>query len=84
MNTIFRSHLRKFVLVIFDDILIYSTSEEKHRRHLEIVLKLLEENQFYIKLTKCEFCQEELEYLWHIISYEGVMVDRRKIKAMVD
>ena len=72
MNIILRPHLWKFVLVFFDDILVYSTSEEEHRRHLEIVLGLLEENQFYIKLTKCEFWQEELEYLGHIISHESV------------
>ena len=67
MNTILWPHLRKFVLAFFNDILVYSTSKKEHRRHLVIVLELLEENQFYIKLTKYKFWEEELEYLGHII-----------------
>ena len=43
MNHIFRSHLRKFVLVFFDDILIYSKTWEEHLQHIETVLRILEE-----------------------------------------
>ena len=43
MNHIFRSHLRKFVLVFFDDILIYSRTWEEHLQHIEAVLRILEE-----------------------------------------
>jgi hypothetical protein len=39
MNKIFGSYLRKFVLVFFDDILIYSTNEAKHAQHMHEVLK---------------------------------------------
>jgi hypothetical protein len=41
MNKIFAKYLRKFVLVFFDDILVYSTSRELHKHHLAVVLKLL-------------------------------------------
>ena len=83
MNTIFRPYLRKFVLMFFDNI-VYSTSEDEHRDQLEIVLDLSEMNQFYIKHTKCVFWQKELEYLWHIISHEGIKVDQQKIEAMIN
>lgn len=43
MNHIFRGHLRKFVLVFFDDILIYSRTWEEHLQHIETVLRILEE-----------------------------------------
>eukprot|EP00253_Pinus_taeda_P017847 PITA_17847 len=46
MNHIFRSHLRKFVLVFFDDILIYSRTWEEHLQHIETVLRILQEQQF--------------------------------------
>ncbi len=84
MNEIFRPHLRRFVLVFFDDILIYSRSMDEHLEHLEIVLRTLEEHHFHIKPSKCAFAQVELEYLGHIISAEGVRVDQRKIQAMLD
>ncbi|XP_042948527.1 uncharacterized protein LOC122281239 [Carya illinoinensis] len=84
MNTIFKSLLRKFVLVFFYDILVYSKTIEEHKSHLRIVMKILEEHHFFIKASKCAFMENELEYLGHFISGEGVKVDQRKIEAMVD
>ena len=81
MNQLFRPYLRKFVLVFFGDILIYSKTWKEHMKHLEQVLSLLEKNQFYAKLSKCSFGKEEVEYLGHVISQEGVKVDHEKIKA---
>ena len=43
MNSIFKPFLRKFALVFFDDILIYSKSWKDHVEHVDIVLQLLEE-----------------------------------------
>lgn len=40
--------------------------------HLTIVFQCLEDNQFYLKQSKCSFLQESIEYLGHIISYNGV------------
>ncbi|XP_042984723.1 uncharacterized protein LOC122313630 [Carya illinoinensis] len=84
MNTIFKPLLRKFVLVFFDDILVYSKTIEEHKSHLRIVMKILEEHHFFIKASKCAFMKKKLEYLGHFISGEGVKVDQRKIEAMVD
>ena len=55
MNSIFKPFLRKFVLVIFDDILIYNRSWKDHVQHVDRVLKLLEEKQLYEKASKCFF-----------------------------
>jgi hypothetical protein len=84
MNFIFKPFLRKFVLVFFDDILIYSKSWEDHVRHVDKVLQLLKEQQLYAKPSKCFFGVKEVEYLGHIVSHEGVKVDPNKIKAMMD
>jgi hypothetical protein len=83
MNSIFKPFLRKFVLVFFDDILIYSKSWEDHVRHVDKVIQLLKEQQLYAKPSKC-FFGVEVEYLGHIVSHEGVKVDPNKIKAMMD
>ncbi|KAK0595099.1 hypothetical protein LWI29_003584 [Acer saccharum] len=57
---------------------------EEHLEQLELVLGILEQHLFFIKMSKCDFVQEELQYLGHIISSAGVKVDPRKIEAMVD
>ena len=75
MNNLFQPFLRKFVLVFFNDILIYSKTWKDHLIHLEQVLSILKENQFYAKMSKCTFGKEEVRYLDHIISKEGVKVD---------
>jgi len=82
MNSIFKPFLRKFVLVFFDDILIYNKSWKDHVQHVYMVLKLLEEKQLYAKMSKCFFGIQEVEYLGHIVSHEGVKVDPSKIKTI--
>eukprot|EP00253_Pinus_taeda_P033707 PITA_33707 len=82
MNHIFCSHLRKFVLVFFDDILIYNRTWEEHLQHIETVLHILQEQQFYAKLSKCEFGLTEMLYLGHIIGVDGVRVHEEKIRAI--
>ena len=71
MNDVFRKYLRKFILVFFDDILIYSTSRKLHLEHLRTALQLLSENHLVINVKKCVFAQSQLEYLGHIIFREG-------------
>jgi hypothetical protein len=84
MNSIFKPFLLKFVLVFFDDMLIYSKSWEDHVRHVDKVLQLLKEQQLYVEPSKCFFGLKEVEYLGYIVSHEGVKVDPNKIKAMMD
>ncbi|XP_024955869.1 uncharacterized protein LOC112498643 [Citrus sinensis] len=83
MNQIFASFLRKFVIVFFYDILVYSAIVEEHFRHLEQLLWCLQFHQFFVKLSKCLFCQELIDYLGHIVSASDVRADPKKIKAMV-
>ncbi len=49
MNIIFEPYLRKYVLVFFDDILVYSKTLEDHLRHLGVVLEVLQQNKLYAK-----------------------------------
>lgn len=82
MNHIFKPFLRKFVLVFFYDILVFSKSLDDHLIHLRTVLSVLLSNQLYAKQSKCVFGCGEVEYLGHIISSDGVRTDPRKIEAM--
>lgn len=84
MNTVFRPYLRKFVLVFFDDVLIYSPTWELHMKHVRLDFELLQMHRFFIKLSKCAFGQQQIEYLGHIVSRDGVQVDQSKVKAILE
>ena len=82
MNDILGRYLRNFVLVFFDDILIYSKTWEEHLQHIRQVLALLQLNSVFLKKSKCSFGQTKVGYLGHIISDQGVIVDPEKIEAI--
>ena len=62
--------------------LIYIKSWKDHVQHVNRVLKLLEEKQLYAKTSKCFFGVQEVEFVGHIVSHEGVKVDPKKLKAL--
>jgi len=82
MNEIFRLHIRKFVLVFFYDILVYSADFSTHLGHLREVLQILKHHNLVVNRKKCHFGQPQLEYLGHIISASGVSADPAKITSM--
>lgn len=84
MNEVFKSHLRKFILLFFDDILIYNKSEIDHLRHEQVALETLREHKLYAKISKCRFGFKKISYLEHLISAQGVRTDPEKLQAMKD
>jgi hypothetical protein len=84
MNDVLRLFLRRFVLVFFDDILIYSKSWVDHLRHLRAVLTELRRHTLFVKRSKCAFDVSSVTYLGHIISEAGVAMDPTKVKAIED
>jgi hypothetical protein len=79
MNTIFKPFLRKFILIFFDDILIYSPNMEQHLLHLTQTLDLLRQHHLFAKMSKCRFGCFEVKYLGHVVSAQGVCADPGKI-----
>jgi hypothetical protein len=84
MNSVFMPELDQFVMVFIDDILMYSKSMEEHEEHLQIVLQRLREHQLYAKFSKCEFCINEVPFLGHVVSLEGIAVDPSKVKEVLE
>jgi len=84
MNDALLPYLRRFVLVFFDDILIYSSSWTNHLRHVRTVLRTLQDHQLFLKRSKCAFGQSSVAYLGHVISEEGVAMDKQKVQAVLD
>lgn len=82
MNEVFRPHLRQFVLVFFDDILVYSRTWDDHLQHLRVTLYLLRQNKLFAKMSKCVFGKSEVEYLGHMVSAKGVSAEPTKLQAI--
>ena len=82
MTDLFRKELDDFVLVFFDNILIYSQTKEDHERHLHHVLETLRRAKLYAKQSKCSFFVEKVAYLGYVVSKDGLTADLAKIEAI--
>lgn len=83
MNTPLAPLLRKCVIVFFDDKLIYSATLDDHLDHLQQMLTLLQQDTWFVKMSKCKFSQHKISYLGHVISEEGVAIDEAKVEAVL-
>lgn len=83
MNRVFQPCLPKFVLVFFDDTLVYSPSWEQHMQRLETTFTLLQHSQLVAKKSKCEFGLQEVKYLGNILSSVRVTMDSQKVESVM-
>jgi len=83
MNLVLQPFLRRFVLVFFDDILIYSLFSAEDLRHVRLILRTLQEHSLYLKKSKCSFGSQSVAYLGHVISSDGVAMDAEKVNTIV-
>ncbi|RYA46877.1 reverse transcriptase domain-containing protein [Enterobacter cloacae complex sp. GF14B] len=81
MEKLFRPH-RTFTGVFFDDIIIYSNSLDEHKQHLQVIFQVLRENKLYVNRKKSEFFLQEIQYLGHIISQDGIQMDPSKLEVI--
>ncbi|XP_040987673.1 uncharacterized protein LOC121235392 [Juglans microcarpa x Juglans regia] len=81
MNHIFKEYIDQFVIILIEDILVYSKSPEEHAKHLEVVLEILREKKLYAKLTVSLAAKDF--YPWPHRGEDGIFVDplRVEIKA---
>ena len=82
MTHTFRPFLGKFLVVYFDDILIYSQSREEHLTHLHKVFLILRQEKFYVNLSKCSFLQTQVVFLGFIVSEKGLSADPEKVDVI--
>jgi hypothetical protein len=82
MNRILAPYLDVFAICYLDDVIVYSSDKEEHYRHLELIFKVLEENRLALKLKKCAFFQENVDFCGHDISKDGLTISKDKSEAM--
>ena len=83
-NQLFKLYLRRFVLVFFDDILVYSPDWKTHLQYLKSGLDVLKTNSLLAKHNKCTFGVSQIKYLRHVLSREGIATDPTKIAAILE
>jgi hypothetical protein len=82
MNHALRAFIGRFVVVYFDDILMYSKDLNEHINHLQCVLDVLRKEKLYANLKKCSFCMKKVVFLGYVISAKGIEVDEENVKAI--
>ena len=82
MNEVFKPFIGHFVVVYFDDILVYNQSEREHVDHLKQVFKVLRRQKLYAKIEKCEFFTPQLTFLGHMVSAQCIQANQSKIEAI--
>ncbi len=82
MNHVFLPYIGIFVVVYFDDILVFSKSIKEHVTHVRTVLQTLRKERLYANMEKCLFGVDNLVFLGFVVSSKGVHVDESKINAI--
>jgi hypothetical protein len=82
MNNILRAFIGKFMVVYFDDILIYSKSINKHIDYLRAVFNALRDAHLFGNLEKCTFCTDRVSFLGYVVTPQGIEVDHAKVEAI--
>jgi hypothetical protein len=79
INEVLCSFIGKFVLVYFDDILIYSKSLDEHSEYLRAIFCALHEAHLFANLEKCTFCTDRVAFLCYVVTPRGIEVDEANI-----
>lgn len=70
-------------VVYLDDILVYSDNEIDHEKHVRAVLERLRRHGLYVKLDKCAFHVEQVEFLGFLVSSAGITMDPRRVDTIM-
>lgn len=72
------------LLIYLDDLIIFSKTFEEHLERLQLVFDRLQEHGLKLKPSKCQLVREEVQYLGHLVSAEGIRTDPEKISRVKD
>ena len=69
-------------MIYLDDIIVFSSSVEQHLQRLDRILSRIRAAGLKLQAKKCCFVQEQVRYLGHVISAEGIRPDESKVQAV--
>ena len=72
-----------YVAAYLDDVIVTGRTKEEHLQHLKQVLAALNEYGMKLRLGKCEFFRQQVTYLGHVISADGMTPSEEHINAIV-
>ncbi len=84
INNILCEHLNKFYTAYLNDILIYFNNELKHKIHVKLILRKLQEADLQMNIIKCKFHITQVSYLELIIIIEEIKMNSFKINIIVN
>jgi hypothetical protein len=82
MNEVLRTFIGKFVVVYFDDTLIYNKSIDEHIDHLRVVFNPIRDARLFGNLEKCTFCMDRVSFLGYVVTPQGIKVDHAEVEAI--
>jgi hypothetical protein len=83
MNVFLRAFIGKFVVVYFDDILIYNKSHDDNIEHLRVVFYVLRDARLFGNLVKCTFCTNRVSCLGYVVTSQSIKIDEAKFVAIM-
>jgi len=84
MNDVLFDYLHQFCQTYLDDIIIYSKTLKKHKKHVRLVLHRLREVDLQMNINKCEFHVQEISFLELLLFIEKLKMNPRKVQAVVE
>ncbi len=84
MNDVLWNFLNDFCQVYLDDIIIYSKTLKKHKRHVRLVLHRLQETDLQMNINKCKFHVQKIFFLKLLLFIEELKMNLRKVQAVVE
>ena len=75
--------LDRTCIVYLDDILIFSENEKDHEAHVYEILSHLRQYELYVKLEKCQFSVDTVEFLGYVISRHGITMEPSRVSTII-
>nr|XP_016481992.1 PREDICTED: RNA-directed DNA polymerase homolog [Nicotiana tabacum] len=83
MTQICQPYIGKFVVVYFDDVLIYSKDDQQHLKHLRKIFEVLREQTLYANLKKCKFFSEQVSFSVILSLLRKFRSTRKRLKLLL-
>jgi len=83
INNILYKFLKNFVIAYLNDIIIYFKTKKNHVQHINKIFKIFKNKNLRLKLKKCKWYKQKVDFLKYIIKINGIKMDFNKIKLIL-